>query len=468
MIKKFVDNVGKKVRWGYFIAFIILLITYILTFYSSKELLKQASMVNHTNLVINTLDNLEESIIIAESSVRGYLLTNNDNFLSDYDNSPYTVDSLFKKLKILTNDNQLQQLRIDSLKSLVGKRFSIFPLSLYQYRHSGYIITDSLRNLTYIEKSLMSDIRKIGKQIKKDENSVIIEKNQNVSSFSEFTKIISIISLIIAILLTFYSLDKFNRSNKARQQADKNADEFREQLELRVAELNKLNTELVELKSIEKFAVTGRISRTIAHEVRNPLTNINLAAEHLRSEISPAAETDILLDMITRNSNRINQLISDLLNSTKVSLLEYQKISINDLLDTSLEFAQDRIELKGIKVIKNYALNACDISVDIQKMNIAFLNIIVNAVESMEPNMGILNIKTEQTKDHCIAIISDNGKGMNEEEVTRLFEPYFTTKENGTGLGLTNTQNIILSHKAKIKAQSIPGKGTSFIISLPL
>jgi signal transduction histidine kinase len=375
---------------------------------------------------------------------------------------------LFKKLKILTNDNQLQQLRIDSLKFLVGERFSIFPLSLYQFRHSGYLITDSLRNLAYRAKFLMSEIRKMGQQIKKVESRVIIEKNQNVSSFSEFTKIISIFSLIIAILLTFYSLDKFNRSNKARQQADKNAEEFREQLELRVAELNKLNTELVELKSIEKFAVTGRISRTIAHEVRNPLTNINLATEHLRSEISPGAETDILLDMITRNSNRINQLISDLLNSTKVSHLDYQKISINDLLDTSLEFAQDRIELKGIKVIKNYALNGCDISVDIQKMNIAFLNILVNAVESMEPNTGILNIKTEQTKDHCIAVISDNGKGMNEEEVTRLFEPYFTTKENGTGLGLTNTQNIILSHKAKIKAQSIPGKGTSFIISLPL
>ncbi len=158
----------------------------------------------------------------------------------------------------------------------------------------------------------------------------------------------------MAILLTFYSILTFNKENKAKKEAGKKATAFREQLEMRVDELAALNLELIELRNLEKFAVTGRISRTIAHEVRNPLTNINLATEQLRSEIQPNEDTDLLFDMISRNSNRINQLISDLLNSTRTSELNYTKSSINDLLDSSLELARDRIQLKQIKVVKDY------------------------------------------------------------------------------------------------------------------
>ena len=267
------------------------------------------------------------------------------------------------------------------------------------------------------------------------------------------------------LVLLRHGLSTFNKENRAKRQADSNALALRQQLELRISELNKLNTELVELKSIEKFAATGRIARTIAHEVRNPLTNINLAAEHLRSEITPNAETDLLLEMVSRNSNRINQLISDLLNSTKTAQLDFKSMNLNSLLDDSLELAQDRIELKGIKVIKEYGLDLPRILVDAEKIKIAFLNIIVNAIEAMEPQTGILKIKTLNKNNRCIVSISDNGKGLTKEELSNLFEPYFTTKENGTGLGLTNTQNIILSHKANVSAESLPGMGTTFTIS---
>ncbi|MEJ7674565.1 MAG: histidine kinase dimerization/phospho-acceptor domain-containing protein [Chitinophagaceae bacterium] len=157
------------------------------------------------------------------------------------------------------------------------------------------------------------------------------------------------------------------------------------------------------MRGIEKFAATGRIARTIAHEVRNPLTNINLATEHLRSEIQRATDTDILFEMIARNSNRINELISDLLNSTKASHLTFTNISVNDILDQSLGFAQDRIDLKEIKVIKNYDDKLCPILADVEKVNIAFLNIIVNAVEAMEAKKGILTIKTENKNKRCVS-----------------------------------------------------------------
>jgi signal transduction histidine kinase len=215
---------------------------------------------------------------------------------------------------------------------------------------------------------------------------------------------------------------------------------------------------------MEKFAATGRISRTIAHEVRNPLTNINLAAEQLRTEIPLNDDTAILFDMISRNSNRINQLISDLLNSTRITELNHEKSSINSLIDSSLQLAEDRINLKQIKVVKDYDFTICDIMVDPEKIKIAFLNIIVNAIEAMNDE-GVLHITTQTKNGKCVTIIRDNGKGMTKADVGRLFEPYFTTKEKGTGLGLTNTQNIILSHNASITVESEIEKGTAFTIT---
>ena len=220
------------------------------------------------------------------------------------------------------------------------------------------------------------------------------------------------------------------------------------------------------MRSIEKFASTGRIARTIAHEVRNPLTNINLAMEQLKSEIAEGDDNTILFEMVNRNSNRINQLITDLLNSTKFAELTYGKTSINTLADEALELAKDRIALYNISIVKNYSTDICDVAVDKDKLKIAFLNIIVNAIEAMDPGKGVLTITTRGENNRCVVEIGDNGAGMDKESMGRLFEPYFTSKPKGNGLGLTNTQNIILNHKGTIQAESEKGKGTTFVITL--
>ena len=136
---------------------------------------------------------------------------------------------------------------------------------------------------------------------------------------------------MIALVTIFYSLITYNRENKAKEKADRNAKVYSLELEERVNDLNKANAELEELRSIEKFAATGRIARTIAHEVRNPLTNISLASEQLKEITRQSEEGDLLLQMISRNVNRINQLVSDLLNSTRFEQLDYTPANINEL-----------------------------------------------------------------------------------------------------------------------------------------
>jgi len=272
--------------------------------------------------------------------------------------------------------------------------------------------------------------------------------------------------MIVSVLLVIYSVITFNIENKAKRQADIRTAGYRRQLEERVIELNNLNKELEELKSIEKLAITGRIARAIAHEVRNPLTNIGLATDQLQSQIPAEEENATLIEMVNRNVKRINQLITDLLNSSKFADLKYETVPVNKILDEALELAMDRVMLKKITVEKAYARNLNSVSVDVEKMKIALLNIIVNAVEAMHDDKGILKIKTEEKNKKCIITISDNGIGMDRETISKLFEPYFTNKLKGNGLGLTHTQNIILNHKASIDVKSEIGKGTSFIISL--
>ncbi|MEP6926356.1 MAG: CHASE3 domain-containing protein [Ginsengibacter sp.] len=463
MITHIDDKITNRIRWGYLVAFILLLISYIVSFTSSQNLIKERHLVNHTNEVIHDLDNIISFVIKGESSFRGYLINNDKIFLSQYRTGRDNADSTFKKLKKLTDDNQIQQIKLDTLKQLMNEKFS--------WCDSAIVIFDSTHKISkpVLEGNNQGIIRMIRVEsfvhkIQNMERRLWVTRYGRVTKYSYTIKAFNIISLIMVILLTFYSVLTFNKENKAKLEASKNAVALREQLEMRVDELAAMNLELIELRNMEKFAVTGRISRTIAHEVRNPLTNINLASEQLRSEVQADEDINLLFEMISRNSNRINQLISDLLNSTRITDLNYTKASINDILDRSLELAQDRIKLKQINVVKNYDKDICSILVDQEKIAIAFLNIIVNAIEAMN-EYGTLRITSQTKNNKCITIISDNGKGMIKADVEKFFEPFFTTKENGNGLGLTNTQNIILSHNASIHAESEPGKGTSFTMS---
>ncbi|HTD94818.1 MAG TPA: ATP-binding protein, partial [Chitinophagaceae bacterium] len=273
-------------------------------------------------------------------------------------------------------------------------------------------------------------------------------------------------SLLVALITVIYSLIVYTRENKAKEEADQTAKAYSLELEARVNELNRVNVELEELKSMEKFTSTGRIARTIAHEVRNPLTNISLASEQIKEAVVGNSEADVLLEMIGRNVNRINQLVSDLLNSTRFGQLEYTSIDINRLLDETLELAADRIELNHVRIEKYFEKGMPEVLVDKEKMKLALLNIIVNAIEAMKKDDGLLQIRTYKQGGRCVVEFRDNGAGMDDDTLHKLFEPYFTSKQKGNGLGLTNTQNIILNHKGNINVRSQQGKGSTFFVIL--
>jgi len=218
---------------------------------------------------------------------------------------------------------------------------------------------------------------------------------------------------------------------------------------------------------VEKLGATGRLVRTLAHEVRNPLNNINMSVEQLSHEAFNEDST-LYIDIIQRNSKRIGDLITELLDTSRPTSFVFETCTIQTIMDDSIADALDRITLQHINMQVNYSDEPCNIMASREKLKIAFLNIIINAVEAMPADhSGQLNIAIQKGDEMHVVIVKDNGCGIPEDNLSRLFEPYFTSKRNGMGLGLAATLNILQSHKAQIDVTSVVQMGTKFVINLP-
>lgn len=454
---KFIQS-EKKVRNGYFLAFMILLLSYFLIYFYSKELEKRAKIVDSTNETIFNLEMLVSTMKDAETGMRGYILMRDNIFLKPYMRIHERKDSIARLIRKSISSDSLQQIRFLLANSLIDEKLKIMSKAITIASQQSLNL-ETLNSIGFPDIKAMDGIRKVVKIMQDHERHKLLDRVEQYNTTYASLRITNFVALSIAVILAIFSLIAFEKENKAKKV-------YRAELETGIEKLKIANKELIELKSIEKFAISGRISRTLAHEIRNPLTSISLATQQLYESLSSNEDYSFLLDIIKRNSDRINKLISTLLNSTKFSELQLSAISPGVLLDETLALAGDRINLQEIKIIKNYSSHPGKIEVDIEKMKIALLNIIVNAIEAMEPQKGVLEIKTDHRADKCLITIKDNGIGMDKESVSKIFEPYFTSKEGGNGLGLTNTQNIILNHNGNISLESTAGKGTSFFILL--
>lgn len=450
-------------------ACVLLLLSYVLLYINGQRITNQLNTVDHTYKVVTGLEELGSENKELDYNFLNYLSSKKPIFLNRFKNASATILQAYNDVKVLTQSNKVHQQKLAAIQADLVEKMKMMQ--------DGIIDFETTSNQTEVREKLINTlydganvglVRKQINNMQQEELKVLADKSFALDKFSNGIKIITIISLLIALSLAIQALLAYKKQNAAKLVAKKKSNEYKAQLENRVQALHDANQEIKALKNVEKFASTGRIARTIAHEVRNPLTNINLAAEQLKECVLDSEESNMLLEMVNRNSLRINELISNLLNATKFSDLDQKETSLNKLLDDALKLAQDRIELKRIKVSTDYDPDICNIKVDEERIKIAFLNIIVNAIEAMTDGQGELLIKSKEVNGKCHISFKDNGEGMSEETLNKLFEPYFTNKQNGNGLGLTNTQNIILNHKGKIEVSSEEGKGTTFDIYLDL
>ncbi|MBL7875603.1 MAG: PAS domain S-box protein [Cyclobacteriaceae bacterium] len=224
-----------------------------------------------------------------------------------------------------------------------------------------------------------------------------------------------------------------------------------------------------EMLETERLSLTGKMARTIAHEVRNPLTNLTLAIEHINDELPEGSEAiKVYTEIIERNALRIEELIGELLNSSKPKELNLQLVDVQQLVEETLELAIDRINFNNVVLHKSFAENLPRILLDKTKIKIALINIIINAIEAMTGERRELSLILQQQDNTVLLQVKDTGRGMSADELEKLFDPFFTAKPNGLGLGLTSTKNILKSHNAGILVESELNEGTVFTLQFIL
>jgi signal transduction histidine kinase len=469
-MKKLINSfkLDNKIWVGYIFSFLLLLLSYIITVYSNGELLNQSKLVAYNNNIIGELEKLVSKVKDAETGFRGFCVMKDSVFLEIYYSSRGEVKKIYDGLRLLVSNNTTQKYRLNLVDTLIKEKYDLIEWGILTFVQSDYVVTDEMKIKAYRGKKVMDDLRNTVDEMEADEKLLLSERSIELADKFRARNIVTNIFLTLVGIMIVFSFFLYRKENRGKQESEEKIRIYQQELQLKISDLRFANKELIEMRRQEKFAATGRIARTIAHEIRNPLTNINLGLEQLKTLAPATADSNILYDLVMRNSNRINQLITDLLQSTKFADLNYDEASINKLLDEALEQATDRISLNKIQVEKKYSTDICAIKVDKEVLRIAFLNIIVNAIEAMQPDKGVLSIQTKADNGKCWIEIKDNGSGMDKESLSKLFEPYFTKKPKGTGLGLTNTHNIILNHKGSIEVESELGKGSSFKISLDM
>lgn len=221
----------------------------------------------------------------------------------------------------------------------------------------------------------------------------------------------------------------------------------------------------------EKLASLGQLASGVAHEIRNPLSAIKMNLQSLSREVEATPLTTKRFEIALSEVNRLERLVQDMLTFARPAPLKLKHVNVQPILNNTLKVLEEEIGRKNISVRKRFFQNLPAITADEDKLTQIFLNICLNAVQALRDG-GEIELTTDvTTKDGRTMLkvaISDNGTGIPDEEIKDIFNPFFTTRADGTGLGLTNALKFVEQHEGTIEVVSKEGQGSVFSIFLPI
>jgi two-component system sensor histidine kinase HydH len=224
-----------------------------------------------------------------------------------------------------------------------------------------------------------------------------------------------------------------------------------------------------QLHQSERLAALGEMTAGVAHEVRNPLGIISSTAELLRERLARYEPSNRLAQIIVDESNRLNEKVTEFLDFARPRTPNLRPCDLEAVLNRNLELLQPEIDRLGIIVTRDFQLNSRPLVVDQDLLHQAFLNILLNAIQAM-PHGGHLTVSTlpgPQPGQGGEIRIQDDGEGIDPDTLKKILNPFFTTKEKGSGLGLPIVKSIIEAHQGNLTISSTPGTGTTVTITIP-
>jgi len=221
------------------------------------------------------------------------------------------------------------------------------------------------------------------------------------------------------------------------------------------------------LRQKERLSAMGELVARVAHEMRNPLFGMTAAAQILEMELSLNASQQELMNSLLKESRRLNNLVEELLQTTRETRILRKKINLVDTLNESLQIITPLFEEKGVSLHKSFSCETVQISADYEKLEQVIINLVKNALEASRTG-GYVSVKVTTDNEWASVIVLDKGEGIPLEKIENIFDVFYTTKKNGTGLGLSISRNIINAHGGMLTAKNNQNGGAEFIIRLPL
>lgn len=219
----------------------------------------------------------------------------------------------------------------------------------------------------------------------------------------------------------------------------------------------------------EKLAMAGTLASGLAHEIRNPLSSIRGFVHFFKKHFTAPTKEREYLDLMISEIDRVNRTIADLLNLSRPKELEFKGNSILEAVKNVVSIAKGKADEAGVVLKSNLNGNVPSVYFDADQVHQALLNIVINAIEATPPDGTVhIGVRHDGEKNLVLVEVSDTGSGIDKSVMERLFDPFFTSKEKGTGLGLALVQSVMEMHGWDISVDSKRGEGTQFTISIPV
>lgn len=241
---------------------------------------------------------------------------------------------------------------------------------------------------------------------------------------------------------------------------------------LRVEDVTERKSKEARLRRAESLASLTTLAAGVAHEIKNPLGSIGIHIQLIQKELAALAEDEreriqSYIDVVNEEVNRLNKIVVDFLFAVRPMNVELEDRDINVVIGDLLEFVRYELEENDIELDADLQDDLPQIQLDDKYFKQAIMNIVKNALAAM-PDGGTLRVKTRCRGDTVELSIEDTGQGMSEDVREKIFEPYFTTRDFGSGIGLTLVYKVVKEHMGEITVKSEEGRGSSFIVTFPV
>lgn len=223
------------------------------------------------------------------------------------------------------------------------------------------------------------------------------------------------------------------------------------------------------LREAERLAHIGKLTTSLAHEIRNPLSSVKMNSQIILKNTGFLGNDKRRMEIIVAEISRLERILDEMLDFAKPLRLHIEPVVVHEVIDTCLEILSEKIGESGITVTRRYARREPPLPLDRERMEQAIINVLLNAIDMLDKN-GVIEISTHvlSRKGRTIRIdIVDNGPGMKQEDLPYVFDPFFSNKAKGTGLGLTNVKKIIEAHGGKVELMLRKPEGLELQITLP-